>query len=148
MSEGYKTIEEPPSVDEWQQAVDELKQVDQTIEELREELKQFELRRTLIASREALLRQRLAAAGKVVTPVEAASTRGSDASEASPTREPVIFNLDDEGASTKLQRPSSLEDWEQGLEMLNTAQTRDRQASLRAHWLLSGKNAANSPSRK
>lgn len=24
--QGYKTIEEPPSVDEWQQAVDELKQ--------------------------------------------------------------------------------------------------------------------------
>ncbi|CAK9012641.1 unnamed protein product [Durusdinium trenchii] len=142
MSEGYKTIEEPPSVDEWQQAVDELKQAS---ERSWVELKQFELRRTLIASREALLRQRLAAAGKAGG---AASTRGSDASEASPTREPVIFNLDDEGASTKLQRPSSLEDWEQGLEMLNTAQTRDRQASLRAHWLLSGKNAANSPSRK
>eukprot|EP00435_Cladocopium_sp_Y103_P059609 s352_g21.t1 len=69
--------------------------------------------------------------------------------KASPSREPVIFNLDDDGAGLpKLTRPTSLEDWEQGLEMLNTAQTRDRQASLRAHWLLSGKNAANSPVQK
>lgn len=146
-ADGYKTSE--PTVEEWQQTVDELKQVDQTIEELREELRQFEVRRNLIAGREALLRQRLAAMGQVLTPTGAASTRGSDASEASPSREPVIFNLDDDGAGLpKLTRPTSLEDWEQGLEMLNTAQTRDRQASLRAHWLLSGKNAANSPVQK
>eukprot|EP00438_Fugacium_kawagutii_P006849 Skav210203 [mRNA] locus=scaffold3141:34356:52856:+ [translate_table: standard] len=183
--DGYKASE--PSVEEWQQTVDELKQVNQTIEELKEELQQFEARRNLIANREALLRQRLAARGQVLTPTGAASTRGSDASEAeaSPSREPIIFNLDDDGAALpKLTRPTSLEDWEQGLEMLNTAQTRDRQASLRhaeegtgqirgatmsfafflhfsvrselfwfgwlgrAHWLLSGKNAANSPVQK
>ena len=38
--------------------------------------------------------------------------------QASPTREPVIFNLDDEGASTKLQRPSSLEVvWRRGMDL-------------------------------
>eukprot|EP00434_Breviolum_minutum_P037597 symbB.v1.2.033342.t1/scaffold4128.1/size44272/2 len=148
MADGYKTSE--PSLEEWQQTVAELKQVDHTIEELREELRQFEVRRNLIAGREALLRQRLAAAGQVLTPtgVEVASTGSGPASEASPSREPIIFNLDDDAGLPKLTRPTSLEDWEQGLEMLNTAQTRDRQASLRAHWLLSGKNAANSPAQK
>ncbi|CAJ1424733.1 unnamed protein product [Effrenium voratum] len=67
---------------------------------------------------------------------------------ASPSREPVIFNMDDEvGAKMPLQRPTSLEDWEQGLEMLSTAgHTRDRAASLRAHWLFTGK-AGNSPAK-
>lgn len=39
--------------------------------------------------------------------MEAASTRGSEPSEASPSREPVMFNLDDE--PVKLARPTSLE---------------------------------------
>mmetsp|Transcript_6381 Transcript_6381/g.11667 ORF Transcript_6381/g.11667 Transcript_6381/m.11667 type:complete len:157 (-) Transcript_6381:52-522(-) len=151
--------EEEPSLEEWQRAVADLKQVDQTIEELREELRQFEIRRGKIAGREALLRQRLAAAGQdVATPAgaQAESTKStfggaSEApSEASPSREPVMFNLDDDAGYPKITRPTSLEDWEHGLEMLSTAgQTRDRAASLRAHMLINGgKNAGNSPARK
>ncbi|CAE7222656.1 NEK10 [Symbiodinium sp. CCMP2456] len=151
--------EEEASVEDWRGAVAELKQVDQTIEELRQELRQFEIRRGIIANREALLRQRLAAAGQVVTPPAGTnestkSTFGGASdeapSEASPSREPVMFNIDDDAGYPKITRPTSLEDWEQGLEMLNAAgQTRDRAASLRAHWLMNGgKTSGNSPVRR
>eukprot|EP00931_Biecheleriopsis_adriatica_P071213 TRINITY_DN45059_c0_g1_i1.p1 TRINITY_DN45059_c0_g1~~TRINITY_DN45059_c0_g1_i1.p1 ORF type:complete len:155 (-),score=32.10 TRINITY_DN45059_c0_g1_i1:45-509(-) len=143
----------PASMSEWNQAVSELEQVDRTIAELREELQQFEVRRNVIAAREKLLRSRLAAAGQVVTPPSASNDGAGNrsGSEASPSKEPLCFSLDD-GAGGPGSRSASLEDWEQGLDMLSAAgQTRDRAASLRAHWLMNGggrKDSNSSPAKK
>eukprot|EP00930_Biecheleria_cincta_P098056 TRINITY_DN89744_c0_g1_i1.p2 TRINITY_DN89744_c0_g1~~TRINITY_DN89744_c0_g1_i1.p2 ORF type:complete len:157 (+),score=39.33 TRINITY_DN89744_c0_g1_i1:58-528(+) len=129
----------PASMAEWQQAVEELKQVDQTMEELREELAQFEQRRQVLSSREALLRKRLTAAGQVLPAPGAEGAPGgyaSGTSEASTAKDPVFFQLGDEGHTS---RPASIEDWEAGLDMLATAgKSKDRASGLRAHFLMTG----------
>mmetsp|Transcript_54316 Transcript_54316/g.137724 ORF Transcript_54316/g.137724 Transcript_54316/m.137724 type:complete len:200 (+) Transcript_54316:78-677(+) len=141
---------------QWRQARAELEDVDRVVEELQEELCRFQMRRRVLADREASLRTRLEAgdaAGKCAKQrkacIAAAKAKELAASE------PRIFSLaeeddaerspgstvddfEDGGSST-----SSMEDWEAGLEALNSVGSRDRAANLRAFMLVaSAKQAA------
>mmetsp|Transcript_94177 Transcript_94177/g.177153 ORF Transcript_94177/g.177153 Transcript_94177/m.177153 type:complete len:173 (-) Transcript_94177:221-739(-) len=134
---------------EWRKSVEELQRIDGVIEELREEIQQFEHRREVIAHREATLRQRLTDLGRP-PPVEKAetspsktalaesSTTASESSQPGSVTGPMLFELDGGGRMNSGSRPSSLEDWEQGLELIEKAgSTKDRAAALRMHWMMS-----------
>eukprot|EP00928_Gymnodinium_smaydae_P077054 TRINITY_DN60199_c0_g1_i1.p2 TRINITY_DN60199_c0_g1~~TRINITY_DN60199_c0_g1_i1.p2 ORF type:complete len:159 (+),score=35.71 TRINITY_DN60199_c0_g1_i1:48-524(+) len=119
---------------EWRQAEADLNDIDSVIGELREEIRRFEVRREVIARKKEALRARftLHSAAGLATP-----DGSTTASEASPSVEPLVFNLDDANPILN-DRPPSIEDWEHGLEILATAgATRDRAANLRAHWMMS-----------
>mmetsp|Transcript_113727 Transcript_113727/g.367999 ORF Transcript_113727/g.367999 Transcript_113727/m.367999 type:complete len:162 (+) Transcript_113727:84-569(+) len=119
---------------QWRQARAELEDVDRAVEDLQEELRRFQMRRKVLAEREAALR---AGAGQVEADQEkkqaAAEPRFFSLAEDDAERSPCSTEGDaeDRGSST-----SSMEDWEVGLEALNSMGSRDRGANLRAHMLM------------
>mmetsp|Transcript_135505 Transcript_135505/g.342814 ORF Transcript_135505/g.342814 Transcript_135505/m.342814 type:complete len:203 (+) Transcript_135505:98-706(+) len=155
---------------DWRRAASELRSIESVMEELREELRGFEVRRKMIASKEVSLRRRLIDHGVEAVdlglqeeeeedadrPDDAARTTpsspgggaGAGAGAAAPKATAAVFCMDD-GEVCQSRSPdsakstgrdtspaSSMEDWEQGLEVFNTVGSRDRAAKLRAHMLL------------
>lgn len=137
---------------EWRQTASELSNVDRVMEDLREELQRFENRRKMIASKEASMRRRLEEQGvqleagsEEADPLGARHLPLNVVGASGPLSAPHVFSLDadaDEspsslnGADSAGSSSSSMEDWEQGLEALNSIGSRDRAAKLRAHMLL------------
>lgn len=155
------------------EAAAELSDVDTVIEELQEELRQFQVRRSAIAGREAALRQRAdslalgcpvkgitlsADADIPATPADGpAPSAGSPApsqtstsasspapSQTSSSPEPMTFSLDDDAAA-ETASDGSMDDWEQGLDILINAGKPDRAAKLKAHWLMAAARDVRDP---
>uniref|UniRef100_A0A7S2VMW6 Uncharacterized protein n=1 Tax=Zooxanthella nutricula TaxID=1333877 RepID=A0A7S2VMW6_9DINO len=126
----------------WRRSAAELSQVDRVLEELQEEVKRFEVRKRIIASDEARLREHVLSKGlALVNEISPPAAKAAPLVGASP----AVFSLsapeDGSPGSTSIgddgdSSPGSscaADEWEQGLEVLNVAESRDRAAKLRAH---------------
>lgn len=118
---GDQGVGESTDIDElqrqWRTSVSELQDIDGTIQELRDELQQFEARREIIARREASLRKQEIAGN------EKAPKAGKG---------PLIFELaEEDGTPTQasangrqaesVSTPRRVEDWEVGLDSFGVA---------------------------
>lgn len=141
---------------DWRETASELSNIDKVMEELREELRRFEVRRKMIATKEASMRRLLADQGiQLNTDLKEAERAGTQQLPTSAVSAPHVFSLDEDadqsptslnGADRAGSSPSSMEDWEHGLEVLNSVGSRDRAAKLRAHMLVaSTKQAPSKP---
>mmetsp|Transcript_36965 Transcript_36965/g.69106 ORF Transcript_36965/g.69106 Transcript_36965/m.69106 type:complete len:200 (-) Transcript_36965:91-690(-) len=119
---GDQAVSESTDIDElqrqWRTSVSELQDIDGTIQELRDELQQFEARREIIARREASLRKQeltgrmiAAKAGKGPLIFELAEDADATPTQASANGRPA------ESVST----PRRVEDWEVGLDSFGVA---------------------------
>eukprot|EP00929_Paragymnodinium_shiwhaense_P097425 TRINITY_DN59104_c0_g1_i1.p1 TRINITY_DN59104_c0_g1~~TRINITY_DN59104_c0_g1_i1.p1 ORF type:complete len:187 (+),score=39.81 TRINITY_DN59104_c0_g1_i1:65-625(+) len=159
----------------WLKATSDLRTMDATIAELREEIEQFQGRRRRLAAQEFALRKTVATKGKLPAGMDAEAelppprleyggSCGSNATSPETARSngPVMFSMGEDGqafaSDNPMSRPASIEDWEQGLELIERAgvrmeskpggsgnnkvltrnpQVRDRAANLKAHFLMS-----------
>lgn len=135
--------ERSPESDEeprWRSAVAELEALDQVMDELREELQQFEVRRKVLAAREKQLRPVRPKEAEKEAPQEAANPATDVEAADRPGRrgsEPVMFSIEDpevvdepsadEAGEETLQTKQKLvpadkgDDWEQGLDSFGVA---------------------------
>lgn len=131
---------------DWRETASELSNIDRVMDELREELRRFEARRKMVASKEASMRRLLVDQGvQLSLGSEEAERVGAQQLPNSAISAPHVFSLDPDadrsptslnGTDHAGSSPSSMEDWEQGLEALNSVGSRDRAAKLRAHMLM------------
>jgi len=153
-----KTQDEPSttatkntSSPEWCHAVSELKEVDRVIAELRKELSLAQREREITVRRLSSLRVFLVGQGHSVDELNRAAFAGdqpmgskvvdldddpSDKPNSSNPLEPEIYRLDERSNSGS--RPASMEDWEQGLEVIERHGTaRTTGSRLKMHLLKS-----------
>lgn len=157
------------------EAASELSDVDTTIAELQEELQQFQVRRAVIARKEASLREQVETLGlekgnahcqqrsgeqstpkPKAAPLDSKTSTPDSKTSTTASSEPITFSLDDDAGVNletleshgAAEQGASMDDWEQGLEILSNMGSRDRAARLRARWMMSTSRDPKQAARK